>query len=287
MTPEIAHPVRRKNLSQTMKMNLSFSRWNRAGHRSGFTLVELLVVIAIIGVLAAMLFPVIIGVQKKAKIAKAKLEEKDIANAITAYQADYGRFPLTTVEKANSSALGLDLTLGLTIAPASGPALPAFYTEGNFNLISILMDLETLPDGTVSTNKGHVFNPKMTKYLAGKFSGYNPSSTEQPLGGIDLQGNYRDPWGNPYIITMNTSYSMESAQGAQGTLDAFYSLNTVSANTGTSGKFGLVNSTDPGAGNHYRYHGSVMVWSLGPDGKYQTDAKADAGFNKDNVLSWQ
>jgi hypothetical protein len=32
-----------------------------------------------------------------------------------------------------------------------------------------------------------------------------------------------------------------------------------------------------------------MVWSAGPDGKIDNTGmvKANAGFNKDNVLSWQ
>ncbi len=30
-----------------------------------------------------------------------------------------------------------------------------------------------------------------------------------------------------------------------------------------------------------------MVWSAGPDGNIDPTAKANAGVNKDNVLSWQ
>ncbi len=53
-----------------MKINLPFSR----RHRAGFTLIELLVVIAIIGILAAMLLPVLATVKKHAKIVQASTE---------------------------------------------------------------------------------------------------------------------------------------------------------------------------------------------------------------------
>ena len=70
------------------------------------------------------------------------------------------------------------------------------------------MDMETFPNGTQTLNYQHKKNPKQVKYLGdAKLSGYDPNSTVQPLGGVDINGIYRDPWGNPYIITMNTSYN--------------------------------------------------------------------------------
>ncbi|MBW8863379.1 MAG: hypothetical protein JF609_00335, partial [Verrucomicrobia bacterium] len=51
---------------------------------------------------------------------------------------------------------------------------------------------------------------------------------------------------------------------------------------------GLVNTIDPnGAGDHFYYHGKVMVWSAGPDKKYNSGQLANIGDNKDNILSWQ
>ena len=99
--------------------------------------------------------------------------------------------------------------------------------------------------------------------------------------GTDLV--YRDPWGNPYVITMDLNYDDQCQ-------DAFYSLKGVSQQSGQSGFNSLGNSTDPnGNGNNFRYHGKVMVWSAGPDGKIDrsASARANTGFNKDNVLSWQ
>jgi hypothetical protein len=51
---------------------------------------------------------------------------------------------------------------------------------------------------------------------------------------------------------------------------------------------GLVDRTDPtGADNNWQYHGKVMVWSAGPDGRIDPNSLANQGANKDNILSWK
>ena len=62
--------------------------------RSGFTLIELLVVIAIIGVLAAILWPVMSHVQEKARQTQCTAHMLQINTALKAYKTDYGRYPL-------------------------------------------------------------------------------------------------------------------------------------------------------------------------------------------------
>jgi prepilin-type N-terminal cleavage/methylation domain-containing protein len=64
--------------------------------RSGFTLVELLTVIAIIGVLAAVLFPAIGGIRKRARQASAQTAFTQWAGGITRYRQVYGFFPNIT-----------------------------------------------------------------------------------------------------------------------------------------------------------------------------------------------
>ena len=61
--------------------------------------------------------------------------------------------------------------------------------------------------------------------------------TRNPPGGVDITGVYRDPWGNPYVITMDLNYD-EQCQ------DAFYCSNLVSSMNGDNsnpGWNGLVN----------------------------------------------
>ena len=59
----------------------------------GFTLVEMLVVIAIIGILAAILVPVVFSALQRAKVARITLEESNIAAAIESYKQKYNDYP--------------------------------------------------------------------------------------------------------------------------------------------------------------------------------------------------
>jgi hypothetical protein len=90
---------------------------------------------------------------------------------------------------------------------------------------------------------------------------------------------------------MNTSYSLDGSGAAQGqgTSDLLYSMQSVSQNgTGAAGYNGLSNPNYPGQPNDFLFHGKVMVWSFGPDKKYDLGPATGptAGFNKDNVVSW-
>jgi prepilin-type N-terminal cleavage/methylation domain-containing protein len=270
-------PSHRKNLPKPMKKILFPPRRPSAG----FTLVELLTVIAIIGILAAMLLTVLPRVVDAAKKAKAKTEMSGLVTAIEGYDQDYGRFPLTKPEL--TAANGNDFTTGL-VFPSSSGAEPTVYPsfDNNNQVVAILMDLQTFLNNTPTANNGHLYNPKQVKYLNARMSGYDPTTSDpNPPGGVDNSGVYRDPWGNPYVITMNTSYN------EQGTSDLLYSMKSVSQSSGQTGLNGLFNpnSSNPNSDN-FLFHGKVMVWSAGPDKKYNTTS-ANTAPNKDNVLSWQ
>ena len=259
-------------------------RYNRRS--AGFTLIELLVVIAIIGTLAALLLPALGGVKKAAQKGKAKTEIQGLVTAINAYETTYSRFPISTAGANSVNAVCPDFTFG-TVTTA-GPTLnnrfnqplPTIQNNGNTGnyqaanseLMAILMDLEKFPDNTPTVNVNHAKNPQKTPFISPKQSGDNVG----PGVGNDLV--YRDPWGNPYIVTMDLSADNK-------TRDGFYSKQQVSQETGTTGINGLV-QTDTGNPDSFEANTTVMIWSLGPDGQALNTLKANNGVNKDNITSW-
>jgi len=263
--------------------------------RAGFTLVELLTVIGIIAILAAMLVPVLAAAKKHAQRVQAQLQCQDIANAILKYDSDYGRFPVSTNAQIAASAGNYDYTYGWTFQTPAGPyqVLPFAGYGGNVvsnaEVIAILMDLTNYPNGQpVLANVNHQKNPQQTIFLNAKMSSYDPSQPGLPEGGVDVTGVYRDPWGNPYVISMDLNYD-------EYCKDSFYCLNKVSSASGNNNNPGLNGLVNPDAtqSDNFQYHGKVMVWSAGPDGKIDPTAtlsglgSANSGANKDNVLSWQ
>jgi len=244
---------------------------------SAFTLIELLTVIAIIAILAAILLPVLVTAKNAAKKTKARTEISSLVTAIEGYDLDYGRFP---VSSATQTAAGTgDFTFGgIYKIPHGGTwpnPIPANYQTNNSEVIAILMDITNYPGDGATANNSHVKNPQQTKYL-------NATMVNDPtLPGVGPDLVYRDPWGNPYIITMDLNYDDQCA-------DAFYSLQAVSQQSGQTGYNGLVNTTDAGGnGNHFQYRGKEMVWSAGWDGKLDPGDPATDWENRNNVLSWQ
>jgi prepilin-type N-terminal cleavage/methylation domain-containing protein len=258
----LPHFSRHNQLVKPMKNNFSNSRARRAA----FTLVEMLVVIAIIGILAAMLLPVLNSVKNSAKKMKAKTEMSQLVTAITAYDADYSRFPVSPQAQAAANAAGGDFTYGGTFIGGVVTNGYSIYEANNAEVIAILTD-----NTQFAVNANHVKNPKQVKYLNATPAPDNVSP------GIGTDGVYRDPWGNPYVITMDLNYDGLCK-------DAFYSLNAVSH----GGLNGLVNpdGSNPTTDN-WQFRGSVMIWSAGQDGKIDPGDPATDWENKNNVLSWQ
>jgi prepilin-type N-terminal cleavage/methylation domain-containing protein len=229
----------------------------RQGRRkTAFTLVELLTVIAIIAILASLLLVVLPRVLRQGKITKARTEITQLIAGIENYESAYSHFPTT------NNATGT-MTLGGSVLAGAGFAGAA--TAPNTEVTAILMNITNV--NVTDVNKNGQKNSQQTIYLNAKMTG----DTSSPGVGSDLI--YRDPWGNPYVISMNLSF-------ADACEDAFYAQPKISA----GGFSGLILQAD----GNYAFHGKIMVWSAGPDGKIDNSgaAKANEGANKDNVLSW-
>ncbi len=263
-----------------------------SNRRRAFTLVELLTVIAIIAILAAMLLPALSRAKLNAQKTQAKLQIQDIVTAVQAYDSAYSRFPISdnaqTIANNNAklpSNPNGDITYGGSFTNASGFSTwigTQNYESNNAEVMAILMDITNYSGTSTPTiNTNSQYNPQRTIFLNAKMVG---DTTTWPGVGPDLV--YRDPWGNPYIITMDLNYDDQCQ-------DTFYSQKDVSSTgNGSQGYNGLVNPNVVANPNDFQYHGKVMVWSMGPtvgNGKsvFDTSKTAIDPANKNHILNWQ
>ena len=230
---------------------------HRSGSRrhrpSGFTLIELLVVIAIIAILAGLLLPALATAKGKAKIKKAQMEISTIAAAIKSYETDYNRYPASPDAEAAAAGSKGDFTFG------NGTIQSAGYSANNSEVMYILLnDMDKAPNPLKDKIKSR--NPRKSTYLDARM-------VNGTIPGLSADDHvYRDPWNNPYIITVDMNADDKC-------VDALY---------GQIGGKGHTPSGPP-----YVLSAPVMVWSFGPDGQASKTDAADKGVNRDNILSWQ
>ncbi|MFM8763300.1 MAG: type II secretion system protein, partial [Spartobacteria bacterium] len=78
-----------------------------------FTLIELLVVISIIAILASLAFPAVGGAMDSANKTTAKNAAVQIANAVVAYETEYGRLPRTSWGTSSTNDFSGPITANL------------------------------------------------------------------------------------------------------------------------------------------------------------------------------
>jgi len=228
--------------------------------RGAFTLIELLVVIAIIGILASLSLVVISKVRERGRVTEANREIAALKNAILEYYGDTGHYPVSdaVVKIAN----GGDFTYDRVV--------------NNSEVMAVLMDRERYMDGSPTINFGHAKNTKQKFYLSAIPM---VDTTNLPGFGPDLV--FRDPWGNAYVISLDLNYDGNCRDGV-------YAISKVSKENGAAGFNGLFNASDSsGSSDNFAYHGGVMIWSKGRDGRVDVTSGANDPPNKDNVLSWK
>jgi prepilin-type N-terminal cleavage/methylation domain-containing protein len=188
---------------------------------NAFTLVELLVVIVIIVILMGLLFPAFRGAQTQARKTQAKNDVAQIVTAVTAFYTEYGTYPSTFSPE-------------MTFDAKNGSDNDKLFNELRGNS-SAKLNLKNISFITLPAVK----------------------DDKNPRGGFDSSGKLYDPWGNQYIVRLDTDYDNKVT-------------NPYSQNAGP-------NPIDLG----------VLAWSMGSDGQTQSGADKKSGPNDDDVISWQ
>jgi hypothetical protein len=161
------------------------------------------------------------------------------------------------------------------LIPRVNGADNSVYQTNNAEVIAILMDLTEYRNGKPTVNKDHIRNPQKTKFLNA------PSASDNTGAGVGTDGVFRDPWGNPYIISIDLNNDDKVK-------DAFYCLQAVSqtsdnTDAAKTGYYGLFNADPNPNSPNFEINGSVMVWSAGTDGLIDPAKKANDGVNRDNI----
>ncbi len=124
----------------------------------------------------------------------------------------YGTAGVVCVGPAGPNSVGTGFSIPGSTPPNGGGIVSSpGYQTNNAEVMAVLLDMEYWPAAPAvpTINLGHVKNPQKTQYLNATMAGNITSP------GIGQDGIYRDPWGNPYIITIDLNYDDKAR-------DAFY-----------------------------------------------------------------
>jgi prepilin-type N-terminal cleavage/methylation domain-containing protein len=194
----------------------------------GFTLIELLMVLAVIAILIVITFPLVANIQTRALITSASADCRSIALAWRFYYADRGQWP-------NQQEFEPEGSTAKSTEAADGEVFWSAYVKlltGNF---------DPSEEAFIRHNPGQL-----------PFLNIGPDR-------IDANGEFVDPWGNPYKFKLDKQYSVNN-DGAfvDGILTDDHRIGRFAYN-----EWGDPDNPRPG---QIIIHDIVIAWSRGPNG---------------------
>jgi len=145
-------------------------RMMRLRNKKGFTLIEVVVILAVIGILAAVLTPMLISYIDDARQTRAESDVKAIGTAICAFNKDLRKWPIWSSGTATYDVLYSDDGDHATVASGK-----TFNTSTNG---------DTLEDQLITNGPGY------------------STSGKRKWRGPYLESINADPWGNKYYVNV-------------------------------------------------------------------------------------
>ena len=191
--------------------------WKRPSHGRGFTLIEMAVVLVIIAVLVAILTPLVTSYVDQARVAKAQTDARSLAEAISRFERDVGRYPMFNpatgfLDDSSANVFRLDGT-GKAPTDSTGTGWAMATTSGG-DCVGTCNPLAT----------ANVLMANIPLYtVSGSLA--KPFKWKGPY--IDVEA---DPWGNKYLVNIisckstSTNACFVLSAGPNGTVETTFEV---------------------------------------------------------------
>lgn len=174
-----------------------------------FSLVELITVIVIIGILAGLVLGGVEIARRRARITQAKTDMNTIMTALKQVDTTYQKIinPGTAYVTSNiQHPLNGDEYVVLGDEDGKMAGINKTASKNAYN--RFIVELTDPGNGIFTSSNPRNINARRMKFMEPK-NGYDPSKDGDGSGANNENETYlwRDPWGKPYVIVINTNYS--------------------------------------------------------------------------------